>query len=384
VHIRELSCFAVEIPTQSDEYVMSRGRVLTSFPSTVVKVVADDGTTGYGEACTLGSNYLDGFPASAREAVRLLADWVFECDVFEPNVLVDGMDALIIGNRTAKAAIDIAMWDVRGKLLGRPVAQLLGGIKQRTFPAFKAISIDTPTAMAREVTKAADFGYRSWQIKLGEDPIQDAARTRAVADAVPADSSFITSDANTGWTVAQALRFSSATASIDMYIEQPCATIAELARLRRTEHRPLMVDEIVRDPADALAVLAANCADAINLKLVRVGGLTKAARIRDIAQSAGWMVLVDDPQGADISTAAQAHLAATITPTHLLAAGYFMGEEMRISYQRPGAETGPRMTDGLISLVDLPGLGLEIDDSALGDPVFTLTPRALAAGAVSS
>ena len=112
--------------------------------------------------------------------------------------------------------------------------------------------------------------------------------------------------------------------------------------------------------------------------------LTKAARIRDIAQSAGWMVLVDDPQGADISTAAQAHLAATITPTHLLAAGYFMGEEMRISYQRPGAETGPRMTDGLISLVDLPGLGLEIDDSALGDPVFTLTPRALAAGAVSS
>ena len=146
MHIRELSCFAVEIPTQSDEYVMSRGRVLTSFPRTVVKVVADDGTTGYGEACTLGSNYLDGFPASAREAGRLLADsWVFECDVFEPNVLVDGMDALMIGNRTAKAAIDIAMWDVRGKLLGRPVAQLLGGIKQRTFPAFKAISIDTPT-----------------------------------------------------------------------------------------------------------------------------------------------------------------------------------------------------------------------------------------------
>src|SRR5438132_1457995 len=80
--IKELSCFAVDIPTKDDVYVMSHGRVLTSFPSTVVRVTADDGTVGYGEACTLGGNYLDGFPESARETIRSLAGWVLGCDVF--------------------------------------------------------------------------------------------------------------------------------------------------------------------------------------------------------------------------------------------------------------------------------------------------------------
>src|SRR5271166_5254418 len=189
----ELTCYAVDIPTQHEHYVMSHGRILTSFPSTVVKVTAEDGTVGYGEACTLGSNYLDGFPASAQETVRLLADWVLTCDVFAPGVLVDGMDHLVIGNVTGKAAIDIALWDLRGKLLGRPVADLLGGVKQRSMPGFKAISLSGIGEMMAEVDEATERGYRAWQLKLGDDPIADAARVRAIAEAIPSDSTFLTS-----------------------------------------------------------------------------------------------------------------------------------------------------------------------------------------------
>jgi len=90
VRLTELSCYAVDIPAPHDSYVMSHGRVLNSFPATIIKITAEDGTAGYGEACTLGSNYLDGFPGSTHETVRLLASWVLACDVFAPGVLVDG------------------------------------------------------------------------------------------------------------------------------------------------------------------------------------------------------------------------------------------------------------------------------------------------------
>jgi cis-L-3-hydroxyproline dehydratase len=370
--LRELSCYAVDIPTVQDTYVMSHGRVLTSFPSTVVKVTADDGTVGFGEACTLGSNYLDGFPASAQETVRLLADWTLACDVFDANVLVDGMDTRVVGNLTGKAAIDTAMWDLRGRLLGLPVSQLLGGIKQTRFPWFQAISMGTPDQMAAEAERLAALGCRAFQLKLGDDPLVDAARVHAVAEAAPADVGFVTWDANKGWTVAQTVRFAAAVESLDGYLEQPCATLAELRWVRAVVRRPLMADESLRTTADALELAVAGSVDAINLKPTRVGGLTKAARIRDLAQAAGWMVLPDEPQGADLATAALAHLSATVEPAHLLAVSYFMGADMRFSYQSGPGSRGPGLEGGTVTCSTDPGLGVQVDEATLGEPLFTV------------
>jgi cis-L-3-hydroxyproline dehydratase len=372
MRLRELSCYAVDIPTVEGPYVMSHGRALTSFPSTVVKVTAEDGTVGYGEACTLGSNYLDGFPAAAQESVRLLAGWVLECDVFDANVLVDGMDDRVVGNLAGKAAIDVALWDLRGKLLGLPVARLLGGVRQTRFPWFQAISMDSPDRMAAEVKRLTDLGCRALQLKLGDDPLADADRVHAVAEVAPADLGFVTWDANKGWTVAQTMRFAAAVESLDGYLEQPCATTAELRRVGAMVRRPLMADESLRTTADALDLATSGTVDAINLKPTRVGGLTKAARIRDLAQAAGWMVLPDEPQGADLATAALAHLSATIEPAHLLAVSYFMGPDMRFSYQSGPNRTGPGLADGQVCYTDDPGLGVLVDEATLGEPLFTL------------
>ncbi len=175
--LETLTCFAVEIPVRGGSYAMSRNRVLRSFSSTVVQVMAEDGTSGFGEACTLGGNYLDGFPGSAQAAIRELAPFVLQCDPLEPNVLADGMDALLIGHLPGKAAIDIATWDLRGKLLGLPAARLLGGVKQQSFGAFQAISLGSPAGMAGEVTQMADLGFRRWQLKLGDDPWEPPGRS---------------------------------------------------------------------------------------------------------------------------------------------------------------------------------------------------------------
>jgi len=162
------------------------------------------------------------------------------------------MDHLVIGNLTGKAAIDIALWDLLGKLLGRPVADLLGGVKQRSMPGFKAISLNGIGEMMAEVDEAAERGYRAWQLKLGDDPIADAARVRAIAEAIPSDSTFLTSDANKGWTVAQALQFAAAIGDANTCIEQPCPNLTDLVQLRPLLRQPLMVDESLKSEADAL------------------------------------------------------------------------------------------------------------------------------------
>ena len=198
--LQTVTCYAVEIPAKDGSYAMSRDRVLRSFPSTVVRMTAEDGTSGFAEACSLGANYFDGFPGSIQATIRELAPFVLQCDPLEPNVLADGMDALIIGHLPGKAAIDTAMWDLRGKLLGLPVAGLLGGIKQESFGAFQAISLGPPATMAAEVSRMADLGFRRWQLKLGDDPLVTAQRVHAAVSVLPAGSDLLTSDANRGWT----------------------------------------------------------------------------------------------------------------------------------------------------------------------------------------
>jgi L-alanine-DL-glutamate epimerase-like enolase superfamily enzyme len=365
IRLECLECFAVDIAPRHDIYVMSHGRFLRSFSSTVVRVIAEDGTDGLGEACLLGANYGDGFAASARVAIAELAPWVLTQNPLEAGAIVDGMDAQMIGQLAAKAAIDAALWDLRGKLFGQPVACLLGGVRQRRLGAFQAISLDDPQAMAAEIEAVGETGTRRWQLKLGDDPMVDAQRTRAAAAALPTGSSFLASDANRGWTPAQALRFVRAIGDVDTYLEQPCATTDEVARVRAHTSLPIMLDESVLHVSDLVRAIMLNAVDAINLKPTRVGGLTKAARLRDVAQACGLMVLVDEPQGAGLATAAMAQLGATIAPNNFLGASYFApaGDHTLIE----GAITVDTVT---------PGLGARVGAADFGEPLFRVEREA--------
>jgi L-alanine-DL-glutamate epimerase-like enolase superfamily enzyme len=379
MELTEIACYAVSIPSKDGTYVMSGGRKHGAFLSTVVKVVSSDGTTGFGEACTLGSNYIEGFAESTQSTIRALAPLVLACNPMEPDIMVDQMDDMILGHLPGKAAIDIAMWDLRGKLLGLPVAMLLGGVRQHTLGAFTAISMDKPSAMVKDASTFAQLGYTRWQLKLGDDPIEDAERVHAVAGAVAKDAQFITSDANRGWTVGQALRFVQAIHDVDTYVEQPCQSIPELALVRPHCRQPMIIDEAAREARDVMNALAARCVDGINIKPVRIGGLTKAARIRDLAHSAGLMMMIDEPQGADLATASMVQLAATVRPKNFLGVSFFSGSEMTISYKPDNDRSGPEIANGEINWKDAPGLGIAIDEEKLGEPLFVLTQSNLAA-----
>jgi L-alanine-DL-glutamate epimerase-like enolase superfamily enzyme len=347
---------------------MSTGRHLTAFQSTIVRVEGEDGTVGYGEVCTLGSNYIDAFPAGLRAALAELAPVVVGHDVFAPDALNRAMDLALYGNLSAKAAVDAAAWDLRGKVMGLPVSALLGGRHADRYPVFFPISLDSPEAMAREaMEQQGRDGYRCWQLKIGADPYEDADRVRSVLEAVGANATFVTSDANAAWTTAQALQFVEAAAGLKTFVEQPCPTIAQVAEVRRHTASPVVIDEAVRDTSTLVECHERRAADAVNIKPARLGGPTRAARVRDLAQALGYKVMVDDPMGSEISTTMVGQLAVTVRPENLAAASF-----LQVFTTARLAAGGATLEDGWGQVPDRPGWGIDVDEEALGEPVFAV------------
>jgi cis-L-3-hydroxyproline dehydratase len=373
VKIKCLRCFSVDLPLATGSYTMSHGRRLTGIQTTIVEVTAEEGIAGYGEACTLGSNYIEGFAASTQAAVQELAGVVVGSDPLQTDVLLDRMDLAVRGHMPGKAAIDAALWDLRGKLLGLPTHILLGGCQQASYPVFHPLTLADPERMAEEASEMAAAGYRCWQLKLGDEPLTDANRVHAVLDAVQDSSDFVTSDANRGWTMAQTLRFLAAIKGRDTYVEQPCASMAELAQVRARTGFPVTIDESVCDITDLLQCLRDRAADAINIKPARVGGLTKAARIRDLAQAAGLMVMIDEPMGGDLATAGISQLAVSCRPDNFLAASHVTATHLTETDPPIRRSGGPVLKDGRAAASLSPGLGIDVDVSALGQPLFEVS-----------
>jgi L-alanine-DL-glutamate epimerase-like enolase superfamily enzyme len=369
IRLAEIAAYRVRTPTPDGVHAMSCGRRYLDLESVVVRVTTQDGTSGYGEVSTLGGDYLDGFTESALASIAKLASVALEVDPLQAAPLVAAMDRAVIGHLPGKAAIDIAFWDLRGRLVGLPVATLLGGIASASLPAFCAITIASPSEMASAAERYAAAGYERLQIKVGEDPAADVARVRAVLEVIGDDASYLACDANRAWTTAQAISFSRALDDVAMILEQPCGSLAELARVARATGRPVAVDEIVKEPCDLLAAVQQECADALNLKPARVGGLTKAARIRDLAAALGVMVTVDEPLGGSLAAAAIAQLGATLDPKLLLGVSFFGDEGLRGEECVP-AEAGPAFLSGEVIVPTGPGLGLVPDDASLGEPAF--------------
>jgi L-alanine-DL-glutamate epimerase-like enolase superfamily enzyme len=368
--VGRLRCFTTNLPLATGRYEMSHGRTHEAIAMTIVEITAADGTRGYGEVCTMGATYVEGFAGAVQATVRELLPVVLATDALEPAVLNNRMDAAVRGHLPGKAIIDDAMWDLRGKLLGQPVYALLGGLSQPTYTVFHPITIATPEEMAAEASARLAAGYRAWQLKLGDDPRTDVERFLAVHEVIAQTAELVTSDANRGWKVADAIRFAIAIGDRDTYIEQPCEDLLDLAQVRSRGHHPVIADESICTTRDLFRCMATQAADAINLKSARVGGLTKAARIRDLAQDLGLKVIIDEPMGGEIAIAGIAHLAASCEPYSFLAASHVTESHVNREEQPWITSDHLRVTNGLASAPTGPGLGVAVDADKLGAPAF--------------
>lgn len=339
-------------------YALSKGRVVPEQPALVVRIEADDGTIGWGETAPLGRTHLPAFLEGERAAMVLLAEAVLGLDPRNIGAIHAAMAGTLLAGLAAKAAIDMACWDMFGKAAGVPVSQLLGGTLDDSFPVWDSIALVPADAVRSQAEAACGAGVRHFQIKVGGDPDEDAARVAALID-IAGPGALVIADANGGWMLPQALRVAHLLRDAPIHLEQPCATIAECGELQRHSALPLILDEPIVTLADLIAARAIG-ATGVNIKPSRVGGLAPARLMRDTATALGMTVTIDDSWGGAITTAALSHLAAGASPRSLLAATLFteLADPMI-------ADAPRRAADGTGYAPTAPGLGIAVDASKL-------------------
>jgi L-alanine-DL-glutamate epimerase-like enolase superfamily enzyme len=350
--IDRIRAYRVELPLREGGYKWSGGKSVTVFDSTVVEITTDAGLVGWGEVCPLGPFYLPAYAAGVRAGLLELGPHLIGEDPLELGKLNRRMDAALKGHPYVKSPIDMACWDILGKATGQPVATLLGGRFGDDVTLYRAISQESPDAMARKVAGYRSEGYTRFQLKVGGDANEDIERIRAVSRLLqPTDR--LVADANTGWLMHDALRVVKAVRDVDVYIEQPCLSYEECLTVRRHCDHPFVLDESV----DAIDMLlrghADRAMDVVNLKISKLGGLTKTRQVRDLCVSLGIAMTLEDSWGGDIVTAAIAHLAHS-TPAEFRFTATDFNSYVTVSI----ADGAPQRVHGRMSASRAPGLGV--------------------------
>lgn len=366
MRISAIRAYQVDLPLREGRYTWADGRYVEVFDSTVVEIRTDEGLVGYGEVCPLGAAYLPAFAAGARAGIAELAPHLIGLDPRDVSSINRVMDRALRGHPYAKSALDMACWDILGKATGLPLVTLLGGREGDTVALYRAISQSSPEGMADNVAGYRAEGYTKFQLKVGGDPDTDIARIRAVsARLMPGD--VLVADANTGWLMHEAMRVVEGVKDVDVYIEQPCLTYDECLSIRQHTDRPFILDEVIDGLPAVLRASHDRATDCINLKISKVGGLTKARQIRDLCVSLGIAMTIEDTWGGDIVTAAIAHLAHS-TPERFR----FSSTDFNSYGTVDLADGAPRRVGGSMSASADPGLGVRPDPAILGEPVVSV------------
>lgn len=366
--ITKINVYQVDLPLKEGKYSWSEGKSVDVFDSTVVEIQTDAGINGYGEVCPLGPVYLPAYASGVRAGIQEVGPQILGDNPLEIAKLARKMDYLLKGHPYVKSALDIACWDILGKVAGLPVCELLGGRYGEDVVLYRAISQRPPAEMAENIAGYHQEGYRRFQLKVGGNPEDDIERIRAARQVLePSDK--LVADANTGWLMHEAARVVNAVQDIDVYIEQPCATYQQCLNIRQRTPLPFVLDEVI-DSVDMILRGAADRAmDVVNIKISKFGGLTHAKQARDLCVSLGIAMTLEDSWGGDITTAAIAHLAHS-TPTEYLFTCTDFNSYGTVSI----AEGAPQRIKGRMAASTEPGLGVQPRFDVLGDPVVVVKP----------
>ncbi len=365
VKITEVRVHRHELVVAGGKYQMSTSAVDT-LDSTVVEVITDDGLVGFGETTPLGPTYQPQHAFGARAAIAQIAPALLGVDPRRHQLVSQRMDSALNGHAYAKAALDVASWDITAKSYDERLCDVLGGTTDSSVKSYYGVMpADTDATAAVAVRRAAD-GYTRLQVKAGGRPLSDdIAAVRAVADAVGPGIRLLV-DANRGWTPRDTIEFSIACRDLPLSIEQPCRTLDEHIGLGSHLSHPLFLDESATDLSTISRAIIDGTAQGFGLKLSRLGGITPFLAVRDLCVARGIPFTVDDTWGGDITAASTVHFGATVpAPFH---EGTWIAEPYTASsyaVRTPAV----RPVSGRIPVPEGPGLGVEPDTDAWPDPV---------------
>ena len=261
----------------------------------------------------------------------------------------------------AIAGIEIALLDLKGKALGVPVAELLGGFCRRQAPVVGYLFIDEPEANARKAAAFVDAGYTELKLKVGRDFGQDHDAIAAIRDAVGSDVK-IRIDANMIWSVPAAIKWIRGLEKFDLqYVEQPVPDfdLAGMANVRRAVGVPIAADESCTDVRSALELIKAEACDVFVVYPSEAGGLGRARQIAALAEAAGKWCAIGSWAELGVATMANAHLVAASTRFLFASDTHYPLQELDVLTE------AVEMSNGSIELTDAPGLGVELDPEAV-------------------
>ncbi|MEM7427517.1 MAG: mandelate racemase/muconate lactonizing enzyme family protein [Pseudomonadota bacterium] len=363
MRISEIHIHQKDLPVAGGPYTMANARV-TALDTTVVEIRTDKGLTGWGETCPVGPTYQPSHALGARAALEEMAPGLIGAKVDGPRPVRALMDGRLNGHNYAKAAIDIAVFDLIGKKLGVRVCDLLGGALMEKVPSYYATGVGDPDEIARIAEEKAAEGYPRLQIKVGGRPVDlDIETIRKVYERV-GNAVRLAVDGNRGWTTRDLLRVSRECPEIPFVIEQPCNTIDEIAAVRSQISHAIYLDEATEDLNTVLRAVSMGVCDGFGLKVTRLGGLSSMAAVRDICAARAMPHTCDDAWGGDIIAAACTHIGATVEPRLLegvwLAQPYIEGHY--------DDANGIHIEAGHIAVPEGPGLGIVPDPGVFAAP----------------
>jgi o-succinylbenzoate synthase len=341
-------------------------RTVTEIEDVVVIVKTDTGHTGYGSAPATAVITGDTHGSIIEAISKVMSPALIGRDIADLNNLVNTVQNSIVRNFSAKAAIEIAIYDLYGQLYNAPLYQLLGG-GDNVISTDITISVDYIDKMVEDTLSAIDRGFETLKIKVGKDPTLDIERIKAIYAAVN-ERALIRLDANQGWTPKQTVSVLRALEDSGVQLElleQPVRgdDIEGMKYVTERIHTPVMADESSFGPKEAIELIRTRAADIINIKLMKTGGISNAIKIADIAGIYGVNCMIGCMLESSIGVAAAAHIAvakaSVITKVDL--------DTPALGKYDP-VTSGVQFNNSEIKITDLPGLGIsKIDNLTMLD-----------------
>jgi muconate cycloisomerase len=366
MHIDRIETIPVQIPLKPERRMISAlGRHDVS-EFLLVRVITDTGAEGWGEA-TVTPRWSGETCGGAKILIdQVLTPAVLGVDVADVVELDRRMDACAVGNWFAKSAIEMACWDIRGRVAGKPVYELLGGpCRSLTIRSRFSLGAYEPDRARRRAAELVAAGFTTIKVKVGVDPPRDVERVRIVRETIGPDIA-LTIDANGGWDVETAIRCIRELADCNLTIvEQPIppGDYTGLARVRRETGAKILADESCFDEVHALELIRHDCCDAISLYPGKNGGIRKARRIAELAAEHGIACSIGSNLEWDLGTAAMAHL---IVSTSNMQVEQYPGDLLGPDYHEASIARVPiQITGPLTTLSSRPGLGVDVDLDAV-------------------
>jgi L-Ala-D/L-Glu epimerase len=331
-------------------------RTVENVEDIVVKITSDTGEVGFGEApptAVITGDTKGSIVCAIRDFIRPA---ILGMEIENIDGIMERLNACIQKNTSAKACVDMAVYDLYGKRFHAPLYQLLGGYRKE-FETDLTISVNSIEEMVKDSIAAVKRGYRILKIKVGKEGVKDIARISAIREAIGGDVS-IRVDANQGWTAKDAIRIISAMEDKGLgieLVEQPVKAhdLDGMRAVTKAVYTPILADESVFTAEDAVEIIRTHAADLINIKLMKTGGIYGALKICSIAETYGVECMIGCMLESKLSVSAAAHLAAA------------KGIITRADLDGPSLcridpfQGGPDFKENRICMNDLPGIGIQ-------------------------